>query len=99
MKSRSLTVIAMVEKQSEIGRDAQLAMLLRHKWQEEIEQAISRVKKSRTRSEADRWFRKQWFRTMMRDRKKKAKGGKALTGLERRALEHPEWRDEPIRKH
>ncbi len=27
----------MVEQQSEIGRDAQFAMLLRHKWQAEIE--------------------------------------------------------------
>jgi len=42
-----------------------------NKWQEEIEQAISRVKKSRTRSEADKWFRKQWYSPMMRDRKKK----------------------------
>ena len=58
-------VISMVEEQSEtIGRDAHLAMLLRHKWQEEIEQAISRVKKSLTRAEADKWFRKQWYRAL-----------------------------------
>jgi len=103
MESRSLTVITMVKKQSEIGRDAQLAMLLRHKWQEEIEKAVDKVKlgiiPAKKRTKTDQWFRKQWYRSMMRDRKKKAKGGKALTGLERRALEHPEWRDEPIRKH
>ena len=57
-------MIAMVEKQSEIGRDTQLAMLLQHKWQEEIEQAISRIKKSYTRSEADKWFRTQWYRAL-----------------------------------
>ena len=57
-------VISMVEKQSEIGRGAQIAMLLRYKWQEEIEQAISRIKKSYTRSKADKWFRKQWYRAM-----------------------------------
>ncbi|MEJ2705721.1 MAG: hypothetical protein P8Z79_25060 [Sedimentisphaerales bacterium] len=61
----------MVEEQSEIGRDARLALLLRYKWQEEIEKAIGRVKKSRTHSEADKWFRKQWYRSMMRDRKRK----------------------------
>lgn len=57
-------MIAMVEKQSEIGRDAQLAMLLQHKWQAEIEQAISRIKKSYIRSEADKSFRKQWYRAL-----------------------------------
>jgi hypothetical protein len=62
-------VIAMVEKQSEIGRDVQLAMLLGHKWQEKIEQAISRVKKSLTRTEADRWFRKQWYRALAASKK------------------------------
>ena len=69
IESRSLTVMAMVEKQSEIGRDAQLAMLLRHKWQEEIEQAISRVKKSLTRSDVDKWFRKQWYRALAASKK------------------------------
>ncbi|MFC1636448.1 hypothetical protein ACFL5Z_16585 [Planctomycetota bacterium] len=92
----------MVEKQSEFGRDAQLSMLLRHKWQAEIEKAVDKVKlgvvSAKKRTNADNWFRKQWFRTMMRDRKK-ARDGKALTGLERRALEHPEWQDEPIMKH
>jgi hypothetical protein len=33
----------MVEKQ-EIGRDAQLAMLLRRKWQAEIERAVDKIK-------------------------------------------------------
>ena len=93
----------MVEKQSEIGRDAQLAMLLPHKWQAEIEKAVDNVKMGvvpyKKRTKTDKWFRKQFYRSMMRDRKKKARDGKALTGLERRALEHPEWQDEPIRKH
>ena len=44
------------------GRDQQLALLMAEAWREEIEQAIRRVKKSMTRSELDRWFRKQWYR-------------------------------------
>ena len=69
MESRSLMVTAMIEKQIENGRDAQLAMLLRHKWEEEIEQAISRVKESLTRSEANKWFRKQWYRALVISKK------------------------------
>ena len=35
----------MLEKQSEtIGRDAQFAMPLRHKWQDEIERAVDKAK-------------------------------------------------------
>ncbi len=64
----------MVEKQSEIGRDAQLAMLLRHKWRDEIEKAVDEVKlgviPGRKRTITDKWFRRQWFRSMMRDRKR-----------------------------
>jgi hypothetical protein len=65
----------MVEKQSEaIGRDAQLAMLRRHKRQVEIEKAIDKVKlgvvPARKRTETDKWFRQQWYRAMMRDRKR-----------------------------
>ncbi|MFC1604917.1 hypothetical protein ACFL5F_07810 [Planctomycetota bacterium] len=97
LKSRSLQVIAMVEKQSEIGRDTQLAILLRHKCQAEIEKAVDNVKMGvvpyKKRTKNDKWFRKQFYRSMMRDRKKKARNGKVLTGLEQRALEHPEWRD------
>ena len=67
-------VIAMVEKQSEIDRDAQLAMLQQHKWQAEIEKAVDKVKMGvvpdRKRTKTDKWFRKQWFRAMMRDRKR-----------------------------
>jgi len=38
-------VIAMVKEQSKtIGRDAQLAILLRHKWLAEIERAVDKVK-------------------------------------------------------
>ena len=69
-------MMAMAEEQSEtVGRDAQLAMLLRHKWHAEIERAIDKVKMSavpaKKRTKADQWFRKQWYRSMMRDRKKK----------------------------
>ena len=80
----------MVEKQSEIGRDAQLAMLLQHKWQGEIEKAVDKVKMGvvpgRKRTKTDKWFRRQWFRAMMRDRKIKARDGKAPVGLARRTL-------------
>ena len=67
-------VIAMVEKQSAtIGRDAQLAMLLRHKWQAEIERAVDKVKlgliPAKKRTEVDKWFRRQWYRAMMRGRR------------------------------
>jgi hypothetical protein len=35
--------MAMVEKQSEMaGRDAQLALLLQHKWQAEIEKYVTK---------------------------------------------------------
>jgi len=68
-------VIAMVKEQSKtIGRDTQLAMLLRHKWQAEIERAVDKVKlgvvPGRKRTKTEKWFRKQWFRAMMRDRKR-----------------------------
>ena len=66
-------VIAMVEKQSEFSRDAQLAVLLRHKWQVEIEKAVDKVKlgvvPGRKRTKNEKWWRKQWYRSMMRDRK------------------------------
>jgi len=66
--------MVMIEKQSEIGRDPQLAMLLRHKWQAEIEKAVDKVKLGavsvRKRTEIDQWFRRQWYRAMIRDRKR-----------------------------
>jgi hypothetical protein len=66
-------VIPMVEKHSEIGRDAQLAVLLRHKWESEIERAVDKVKlglvPGRKQTKAGKLFRKQWYRSMMRDRK------------------------------
>ena len=67
----------MVEGQSEtIGRNAQLAILLRHKWKAEIERAVDKVKlgtvPGRKRTRMDGWFRRQWFRAMMRDRRKKS---------------------------
>ncbi|HCO93218.1 MAG TPA: hypothetical protein DIU00_04580 [Phycisphaerales bacterium] len=71
----------MFEKQSEtIGRDAQLTLLLQHKWQAEIEKAVDKVKlgvvPGRKRAKTDNWFRRQWFRSMMRDRKIKVRFGK-----------------------
>ena len=75
MKSRSNTVIVMVEKQSEIGRDAQLAFLLQHKWHAEIERAVDKVKlgvvPGRKRTKMDKCFRGQWYRAMMIDRKRR----------------------------
>jgi len=51
-------------------------MLLRHKWQAEIEKAVDKVKLGvilrRKRTKTDRWFRKQWYRSMMRDRRRKS---------------------------
>ena len=66
----------MVEKLSQvIGRDAQLAMLLRHKWQAEIERAVNKVKLGvvlgRKRTKTDKWFRRQWYRARARDRKRR----------------------------
>jgi len=62
----------MIEKQ-EICRDAQLAILLQHKWQAEIEKAVDKVKlgvvPGRKRTRTDKWFRRQWYRSMMRDRR------------------------------
>ena len=70
-------VIAMVERQSAtINRDAQLAILLQHRWKAEIERAVDKVKLSivpaKKRTKTDQWFRRQWYRSMMRDRKRKA---------------------------
>lgn len=70
----------MVEKKSEIGRDTQLAMLLWDKWEAEIERAVDKVKLGvildRKRTKADKWFRRQWFRAMMRDRKRRCVDGR-----------------------
>jgi len=82
-------VIPMVEKQ-EIGRDAQLAMLLHHKWQAEIEWAVDKVKlgvvPGRKQTETDKWFRRQWYRSRARDRK--TKNGKTQVKLVPLALQH-----------
>jgi hypothetical protein len=66
----------MLEKSPQIiGRDAQLAMLQQRKWQAEIEKAVDKVKlgvaPGRKRTKNDKWFRRQWFRAMMRDRKRR----------------------------
>ena len=65
----------MIGKQSAtISRDAKSAVLLRHKCQAEIEKAIDKVKLGavsvRKRTEIDQWFRRQWYRAMIRDRKR-----------------------------
>jgi len=50
-------------------------MLLQHKWQGEIEKVVDKVKMgvvpAKNRTKNDKWFRKQWFRSMMRDRKRR----------------------------
>jgi len=66
----------MLEKSPQIiGRNTQLAMLLQHKWQVEIEMAVDKVKMgivpAKNRTKNDKWFRSQWYRSMMRDRKRK----------------------------
>ena len=66
----------MLEKSPQIiGRNTQLAMLLQHKWQVEIEMAVDKVKMGivpdRKRSKTGKWFRSQWYRSMMRDRKRR----------------------------
>ncbi len=70
----------MVEKQSEIGRDAQLAVLLRHKWYAEIERAVDKVRLGvipvRRRTKTDKWFRRPWYKSMMRDRKRRCVDGR-----------------------
>ena len=75
-------VIVMVIKHSELdnNRDAQLAMLLQHKWKAEIERAIDRVKNYKKRSALDKWFRKMWYIAQARDRKKRRReeGGEDL---------------------
>jgi len=81
----------MVEKQSEIGRDAHLAMLMQHKWQAEIKSAVDKVKlgvvPGRKRTKTDKWFRRQWYRARARDRNR-AKNGKASIKLAQRVLQH-----------
>ena len=73
-------MISMVEKQSEMtGRHAQLAMLLQHKWQIEIDNVVDKVKMGvipgRKRTKNNKWFRRNWYRTMMRDRKRRCVDG------------------------
>jgi len=69
----------MDEKQSEIGRDVRLGILLWHKWQAEIEKAVDKVRfrvapvGKRTRN--DKWFRRQWYKSMMRNRKRESVAG------------------------
>ncbi len=81
----------MIEKQSEICRDAQSAVLLQRKWQAEIERAVDKVKlgaiRKRKRTKTDEWFRRQWYREMMRDRKR-AQSGKVPAKLAQRELQH-----------
>jgi hypothetical protein len=76
----------MANRRSEIsGRDAQLAILLRHKWKAQIERAIDKVKlgivPARKRTKTDKWFRKQWYKAMMIDRKRSLAETKAKRRL------------------
>jgi hypothetical protein len=67
LKSRSEAVVVTIESET-IGRDAQLAVLLRHRWHAEIERAVDKVKfgilPARKRTKTDKWFRKQWYRAL-----------------------------------
>ena len=49
---------------------------LKRKYTAEIERAIDKIKlgvvPGRKRTKMDQWFRRQWFRTMMRDRKRRS---------------------------
>jgi len=67
-------MIPMIEKQ-EICRDARLATLLNNKLYAEIERAVDKIKlgivPGRKRTKTDKWFRCQWYRSMMKDRKRK----------------------------
>jgi len=57
---------------------------LQHKWQAEIERAVDKVKlgvvPGRKRTKIDKWFRRQWFRSMMRDRKRREKSSQIGEG-------------------
>jgi len=57
---------------------------LQHKWQAEIERAVDKVKlgvvPGRKRTKIDKWFRQQWFRSMMRDRKRREKSSQIGEG-------------------
>jgi len=44
---------------------------IRQKYKAEIERAVVRVKNYKNRSTRDKWFRKKWFITQARDRKKR----------------------------
>jgi hypothetical protein len=60
----------MAGNSTDAGRDSELA---RATWANEIEQAIDKVKlgvtPARKRTEDEKWWRKQWYRSLMRDRK------------------------------
>ena len=70
----------MEEQSTTIGSDAQLAALLRRKWQAEIERAVDKVKLGnnpvKKRTKIDKWFRRQWYRAMMRDMKRRCIDGR-----------------------
>jgi hypothetical protein len=65
----------MVEKQSEIGRDVVPAVFLQLKSHDEVERAVDKVKlgaiPKRKRTKMNKWFRRQWYRSMMKDRKRR----------------------------
>ena len=52
----------------------------RSKWHAEIERAVDKVKlgvvPGRKKYKTDKWFRRQWFRLMMRDRKRRCVDGR-----------------------
>jgi hypothetical protein len=58
-----------------MGGDVRLVMLIQHKWQAEIEKAVDKIKlgvvSGRKRTKMDKWFRRQWYRVIMKDRKRR----------------------------
>lgn len=67
-------VVSIDENISTGGRDVQLALLLPAKWRDEIEKAVDKIKLGivpvRVRTKEQRWWRKQYYRAQMRDRKR-----------------------------
>lgn len=63
----------MVEPRT-INQDTQLVVLLQQKWHSEIEKVVDKVKlgviPAKKRTKTDKWFRHQWYSSMMRDRKR-----------------------------
>ena len=47
------------------------ALQIQQRWKAEIERAVDRVKNPKKKTADDKWFRKMWYISQARDRKKK----------------------------